>query len=378
MSHKSLFGLISFVIILAWLVSPIAAFAQDVTPTDPPADVPTETLPATDVPAEVTPEVLPTDVLPTDVAPVETVVPTEVIVTVPEPAVSLVDVTNALVDTAATVSTGDPSGFLNATAAAAVSAKLLSPIGAGTPFNYYYTPNEGGAPPDGTCMIDGPAVTCYWVTPVQQAIRDAAPTTYVTIEAGATFNENVIIGFDPFNLTTICSPSSCPAGILGLLSGSSPVINGFVIINNVNDFDLANLTINVYLAIYSSQSVQVHNVVVSPPVDGDVPASSSPRLDITNSTDVGVYDSTIYKAGFNNAVGISNSSDVTLGSDTIYSTGANWGINAYSVNDLSIYNSEIYADNGALGGIQVTDSNGSLLIGGDGTEVGAFAPVKGC
>jgi hypothetical protein len=376
MFRKSLFGLISFVIILAWLVSPIAALAQDVTPTDPPVDIPNETLPVTDVPTEVVPEVLPLDVLPTDVAPVETVVPTEVIVAVPESAVSLVDVTNALVDTAATVSTGDPSGFLNATAAASASTKLLTTIDPGTPFSYLFTVNEGGAPPDGTCNYDGVTVTCYWATPVQQAVRDARAGTDVRIESGAVFNENVIIGYDMFNNVTICGPDSCPSGLVSLIAGPYPTLNGFISINNVHGFRVESLTINGYVNVVDSEGVDVYNVTVNP-------ADDSTGVSISGSSDVSLSYSTINKEGFADAVSISNSDGVTLGGDEIYVSdphgygNVGWGISANEVTDLSIYDSTIDVRDGAQGGINVADSSGSLLIGGDGYDMGAYAPGQG-
>ena len=139
--------------VVASLAMPIQVFAQDSTPTDP-AQTPEVTL-ADIAPVEISSETAPIDTT--------------------NPELGLMDVTQAIVDTAAAVSAGDPSGVLGAAVYGAP---------AGSPFNYL---PEDGSHPDGTCdfAVTTPGtLTCYWASPIQNAVTDAAVGSTVSVGAG--------------------------------------------------------------------------------------------------------------------------------------------------------------------------------------------------
>jgi parallel beta-helix repeat protein len=167
-SIKFVPGVMVVVIVLSLLL-PTTAFAQDTVPADPtnePVDILTEVIVLTE-----TPTATPADVVieTTEVAPVTVEDPG----TTTEP--GLFDVVVAVVETAAAVSGGDPSGVLGASAYGAP---------AGSPFSYF---PADGTHPNGTCDYGATTpgtLTCYWTAPIQNAVTDAAVGSTVTVAAG--------------------------------------------------------------------------------------------------------------------------------------------------------------------------------------------------
>jgi hypothetical protein len=179
------FGLCMVMFIISSLAAPTLVYAQDAAPTATPDSQPVST--GTDTSS------VPTDALlvATDGAiaiatPIDlstsveaTTTSSDVTLATPEPSaiipVSLTDITAAIVDQAATINSGDPSGVLGAGTHGAP---------AGAAFQYY---KAGGANPvNGTCNYDSGTniVTCYWDLPIQTAINDAAVGSTVSVEAG--------------------------------------------------------------------------------------------------------------------------------------------------------------------------------------------------
>jgi hypothetical protein len=208
-SHKwiSIIGLLGVVFSLAM---PVRVHAQEITPTDP------------------TPI---TETLPTDAAPTEVVMETEQVQPI-DSNTTLLDVTQTVVDTAAALNSGDPSGVLG-------SAVHGAPAGA--PFNYF---SLDSLHPAETCdwgiTIPG-TLTCYWAAPIQTAVNDAAVGSTIAVSAGD-YTEQVEISKDltlqAAEGVTIHSPSSLVTGFTSTgenkpivyVTGANNVnLNGFVI-----------------------------------------------------------------------------------------------------------------------------------------------------
>ena len=346
MHRRLTLGIISFAIIATWLITPVAVFAQDATPTETP----------TEIPVEITTDVTSETVTEDPVATGETTPPVD------DTMVSLTDVTNALVETANVVSSGDPSGTLSDAAVDIYNAFYSLSIPYGTAFNYFEG-GVGGEPESGSCDYDATTAntfTCYWLTAVQKAVNDAEAGSTVIIESGATYNENITIN------------STTPIGSLAGSSGVQPIINGWISISGINGFWLGDLTINGSVTINDSSFVEVDNVEINHDADANA-------LEILYSTDTEITDAVINKTGpFGDGIYIYNSEDTEIGETIInHSNPDGYGIHAYEANDLYIYDSEIYADEGSLGGIYTFMTSGMLEIGGDGFNMGEYSAGEG-
>ena len=346
MHRKFTLGIISFAIIAAWLITPVAVFAQDATPTDTPTEIPVEI--TTDVAADIVTE--------------DPVATEEISAPVDDTTISLTDVTNALIETASVVSSGDPSGTLSDAAVDIYNALYSISIPYGTAFNYFEG-GVGGEPESGSCDYGATTAntfTCYWLTAVQKAVNDAEAGSTVIIESGATYNENITIN------------AATPIGSLAGSSGVQPIINGWIRISGINGFWLGNLTINGSVTIYDSSDIEVDNVEINHAADANA-------LEILYSTNTDITDAVINKTGpFGDGIYIYSSEDTEIGETIInHSNPDGYGIHAYEANDLYIYDSEIYADEGSLGGIYTYMTSGELEIGGDGYNMGEYSAGEG-
>jgi hypothetical protein len=350
MRRTTLLGILSLAIIFVWLVSPVATFAQDLTPTDTPADVPTETV--TDV---VPTDVIPTDATltdtPTDVVPTETVLPADPTEISPDTAVSLTDVTKVLVDAAVAVSTGDP--YI---------------IRGGTTYRFL---------PIGGCAAFPGDLNCSESSfPIQAAIDFAASGEAIVIEPG-TYTESIFIAHDF-------------ASLGGDPSLTSPTINGAIYIGMDQSFNLLgvsglwldNLVINGNLNIIGSNNIHVDNVVINSNSDTNA-------VDISDSYATVISDATINKTGpFGDAILIVDSNETMIGETIINQAtsnifGGDYGIEATATDPsspfykLTVYNSEIHTNSRVSGGINVTNATGDVEMGGDGTNIGGYGPGEG-
>jgi hypothetical protein len=325
MHRKLTLGIISVFIIAAWLISPVAVLAQDITPTDTPTEIPVE---------------------------ITTEAPTETVVTGPDiteiatgptdgPTLSLSDITDALVEAATAVGSGDPSGTLSDAAVDFYKTTKLINMPYGTPFNYI---KPGGSPGYGTCdygTTRAGTFTCYWEFPLQQAINDAASDSEVLVESTiAPYLENVI-----FNAST---PSLRVTGT----GSSTPIIEGSILFDTTNNIRFSNLTINGWIHINDSTNIVIDNVEINQSAMNDA-------LYIEHSSDIEILDSTINQSGGGNGI---TATDVSI-------------LNIYGTLDDGPTIINMTGD--GLYGIYAQDTTDGLAIGGDGWDMGGFDPGDG-
>lgn len=227
--------------IVAMLATPVAAFAQDLAPdTDP-----------TTEPEAVLPETTPTEVF-AETLPIEPV----------NPDTSLLDVTQAVVDTAAALTSGDPSGVLG-------GAVYGAPAGA--PFNYF---PADGLHSDGTCdwgITTLGTLTCYWAAPIQSAVDDSAVGSTVSVAAGdyteqVEINKNLTLQaavgvtlHSPATLATEFTSSGENKPIIFVTGANNVNLDGFVI-NGDNLGDANSRFIGI--AYYNAGGVISNNTIL--------------------------------------------------------------------------------------------------------------------
>ena len=246
---RLLIGLCTAASLFIALAAPVTVFAQDETPTATPETIPV--LPTADPAITPTDTVLvSTDTVVATMSPADvTVEATETLLPIedatPEPdaivsdAPSLIELTNAIVDQAAAVSNGDPSGTLGVGAYGAP---------AGASFRYF---KSGGAnPANGTCNYDSGTniVTCYWDKPIQTAINDAAVGSTVSVEAGNYTEELKIeksLTLLGLGNPTIYSPVSLTNTMPGIDGSGNPVVlHPIIFVNGADNVTIDGFTVD--------------------------------------------------------------------------------------------------------------------------------------